>query len=124
MRTNMIINGEKLAKYLQSVNVSKEEFVDSLRKSEPFRISNKEDGCQLAYELDESFPLNLFARKVALNYEQAKKFINKVGAEIAQVIIDWEAMGMQNPFLMQLFESSLKGIVINVRRPNCYANQG
>ena len=105
MRSNMIINGKKLAEYLDKIKFSKEEFVDCLRESEPYTICNKEDGLQVAYDLDQALPLNLFARKVALNYEQSRKLIEKLGADVAQGIIDWEAMRMQNPNLMQLFEN-------------------
>lgn len=124
MRSNMIINGNKLAEYLDKINFSKREFVDCLRESEPFTICNEEDGLQVAYNLDESLPMDLFARRVALNYEQSRKLIKLLGADVAQIIIDWEAMGMQNPLYKQLFEKILKGLGDKFEPRNKYAYQG
>ena len=124
MRSKMIINGKKLAEYLQAIKFSKKEFVDCLRESEPFTICNEEDGLQVAYNLDESLPMNLFERRVALNYEQSQKIIKLLGADIAQAIIDWEAMGMHNPMLMQLFRKRLKETVLRFEPRTEYAYQG
>lgn len=121
MRSNMIINGNKLAEYLDKINFSKKEFVDCLRESEPFTICNEEDGLQVAYNLDETLPMNLFARKVALNLEQSRKLLKLLGAEVAHRIIDWEAMGMQNPYCLQLLESAIKGTVIRFEPRTKYA---
>ena len=124
MRSNMIINGNKLAEYLDKIMFSRKEFVDCLRESEPFTICNEEDGLQVAYNLDESLPTNLFDRRVALNYEQSKKFMNLLGAEVAHRIIDWEAMGMRNPYCLQLLEDAIKGTVITLETRTRYAYQG
>ena len=105
MRSNMIINGNLLAEYLQKIKFSKKELVDCLREREPFTICNKEDGLQVAYNLDESLPINLFARRVALNLEQSRKLIKLLGADVATRIIDWEAMKMQNPIVLQFVKS-------------------
>ena len=120
----MIINGNKLAEYLQKIKFSKKELVDCLRESEPFTICNEEDGLQVAYNLDESLPMDLFARRVALNYEQSRKLIKLLGADVAQIIIDWEALGMQNPLYKQLFEKILKGLGDKFETRNKYAYQG
>ena len=121
MRSNMIINGNKLAEYLDKIKFSKREFVDCLRESEPFTICNEEDGLQVAYNLDESLPMNLFARKVALNLEQSRKLLNLLGADVAHRIIDWEAMRMQNPYCLQLLEDAIKGTVIRFEPRTKYA---
>ena len=124
MRSNMIINGNKLAEYLDKINFSKREFVDCLRESEPFTICNEEDGLQVAYNLDETLPMNLFARKVALNYEQSKKFIELLGAGVAQEIIDWEAMRMRNPYFKQLFEYTMERMLKPIGIIPKFAYQG
>ena len=93
-----------LEEYLDAIKFKKDEFVDLMRKSHTFTIRTKEDGLQVAYTYDESMPSNLFAEKVSLNYEQSKRLLNLIGADVAERIIDWEAMGMINPVVKQLYD--------------------
>ena len=104
MRSNMIINGKMLAEYLDTIKFKKDEFVDLMKKSHTFTVRTKEDGWQVAYTYDEALPSNLFAERVSLNYDQSKRLLNIIGADVAERIIDWEAMGMINPVVKQLYD--------------------
>ena len=104
MRSNMIINGEMLAEYLDTIKFKKDEFVDLMKKSHTFTVRTKEDGWHVAYTYDEALPSNLFAERVSLNYDQSKRLLNIIGADVAERIIDWEAMGMINPVVKQLYD--------------------
>ena len=120
----MIINGKMLAEYLDTIKFKKDEFVDLMKKSHTFTVRTKEDGWQVAYTYDETLPSNLFAERVSFNYDQSKRLLNIIGADVAQIIIDWEAMGMQNPLYKQLFEKILKSLGDKFETRNKYAYQG
>ena len=47
MRDEMIIDGEKLALYLQKCNVGKREFLEAINLSEPFLLDD-----EMAFEID------------------------------------------------------------------------
>jgi len=44
------------------------------------------------------FEVEKLLRGEAVGINTARQFINELGAEVAQGLIDWEAIGKQNPY--------------------------
>ena len=90
MKDEMIIDGEKLALYLQKCNVGKREFLEAINLSEPFLLDD-----EMAFEIEDCLSMDLFKKKARVGYESSIKMIKHLGADVAAKIIDWEAMGFE-----------------------------
>jgi len=91
MSMKMIINGEKLAKYLDKVEISKREFLDYLQESDAYITHDEELGNQLAVE-NEILTMDIYKGQTALGYDVACRLVYALGADVAESIIDWDAV--------------------------------
>lgn len=85
----MVIKGKLLAKYLTKLGVNLDDFENMVNTCE------SEDG--MSYEMGNLMPGELYEDRVYLEYNEACKLVNYIGADITMKLIDWEEQGIEKP---------------------------
>lgn len=99
----ILINGKELEKYLAKYNVSKFEFLQAMNRGKPY-LSQEEDGYDYVDGQDDNLGLELFDEVASLNAESAKRFLNFIGRDDAENIINWRSMGIEQADYSRIFQ--------------------
>ncbi len=104
----MIIDGKKLADYLEEKKISKKEFLNYLRESDQYSTKDEELGYQVAQDYNMSISMDIYKGKTELDYETSRKLIYGIGAEMSEEIIE------------EQFISAIMGLKLDARSKYAY----
>jgi len=99
----VIINGKKLAKYLEDNHVQKNEFLQAMNSGNPYRTF-EEDGLDIVDGQDDDLGFELFELHVTLESKSAKRFFAFIDLFGAEKIIDWGSMEIERANFNRLFQ--------------------
>ena len=101
----MVIKGKLLAKYLTKLGVNRDDFENMVNTCE------SEDG--MSYEMGNLMPGELYEDRVYLEYNEASKLVNYIGADITMKLIDWEEQELDRDYIERSFGKLVQGINAN-----------
>ena len=101
----MVIKGKLLAKYLTKLGVNLDDFENMVNTCE------SEDG--MSYEMGNLMPGELYEDRVYLEYNEASKLVNYIGADITMKLIDWEEQELDRDYIEKSFGKLVQGINAN-----------
>ena len=101
----MVIKGKLLAKYLTKLGVNLDDFENMVNTCE------SEDG--MSYEMGNLMPGELYEDRVYLEYNEACKLVNYIGADITMKLIDWEEQELDREYIERSFGKLVQGINAN-----------
>ena len=101
----MVIKGKLLAKYLTKMGVNLDDFENMVNTCE------SEDG--MSYEMGNLMPGDLYEDRVYLEYNEASKLVNYIGADITMKLIDWEEQELDREYIERSFGKLVQGINAN-----------
>ena len=101
----MVIKGKLLAKYLTKMGVNLDDFENMVNTCE------SEDG--MSYEMGNLMPGELYEDRVYLEYNEASKLVNYIGADITMKLIDWEEQELDRDYIERSFGKLVQGINAN-----------
>jgi hypothetical protein len=101
----MVIKGKLLAKYLTKLGVNLDDFENMVNTCE------SEDG--MCYEMGNLMPGELYEDRVYLEYNEASKLVNYIGADITMKLIDWEEQELDREYIERSFGKLVQGINAN-----------
>ena len=101
----MVIKGKLLAKYLTKLGVNLDDFENMVNTCE------SEDG--MSYEMGNLMPGELYEDRVYLEYNEACKLVNYIGADITMKLIDWEEQELDRDYIERSFGKLVQGINAN-----------
>ena len=101
----MVIKGKLLAKYLTKLGVNLDDFENMVNTCE------SEDG--MSYEMGNLMPGELYEDRVYLEYNEASKLVNYIGADITMKLIDWEEQELDRDYIERSFGKLVQGINAN-----------
>jgi len=101
----MVIKGKLLAKYLTKLGVNLDDFENMVNTCESL------DG--MSYEMGNLMPGELYEDRVYLEYNEACKLVNYIGADITMKLIDWEEQELDRDYIERSFGKLVQGINAN-----------
>lgn len=101
----MVIKGKLLSKYLTKMGVNLDDFENMVNTCE------SEDG--MSYEMGNLMPGELYEDRVYLEYNEASKLVNYIGADITMKLIDWEEQELDREYIERSFGKLVQGINAN-----------
>ena len=101
----MVIKGKLLAKYLTKLGVNLDDFENMVNTCESL------DG--MSYEMGNLMPGELYKDRVYLEYNEASKLVNYIGADITMKLIDWEEQELDREYIERSFGKLVQGINAN-----------
>ena len=101
----MVIKGKLLAKYLTKMGVNLDDFENMVNTCE------SQDG--MSYEMGNLMPGELYEDRVYLEYNEACKLVNYIGADITMKLIDWEEQELDRDYIERSFGKLVQGINAN-----------
>ena len=101
----MVNKGKLLAKYLTKMGVNLDDFENMVNTCE------SEDG--MSYEMGNLMPGEVYEDRVYLEYNEASKLVNYIGADITMKLIDWEEQELDREYIERSFGKLVQGINAN-----------